>query len=403
MSGKYFVVISLYLVGPSRANIDPSLLAEIFGPAPLSAPTKGINPISDSGQRLDIDKECQRMEPCVLCLGFGINFDHQGHMWDCQDKCGERVVTIENYNHESNCYISFGGEACITEFLLPNEYGTILAKPRNHGSVMENGNVFEGELSGTCQNDEPKVTETGYTFITAQTETKKKANGFGTLTFKENDPFDRHLYQGVFRCGQRHGQGFLKWNDGSTYVGQFVNGTKSGEGKMIYSNGDSYEGSWAKDVKEGRGVYAWKGSGFKYIGYFVEGQREGRAEVYGASGQETPIFEGIYAKNVKAEGMARLKNGDTYTGPFKDNQFHGQGIYKEACGNVYVGEFLNGLKHGLGKFTWANGVVYEGLFSNDFPHGKGTITWKDGTCILGSFDKGILKLQLGDCYTEQGY
>lgn len=48
------VLLGLITVGPSRANIDPSLLAEIFGPAPPPV-TESNPPVSDDdGQRLDV-------------------------------------------------------------------------------------------------------------------------------------------------------------------------------------------------------------------------------------------------------------------------------------------------------------------------------------------------------------
>ncbi len=41
-----------------------------------------------------------------------------------------------------------------------------------------------------------------------------------------------------------HGNGKLKYPDGSDYEGQFQFDKRHGVGKMVYPNGDSYNGNW---------------------------------------------------------------------------------------------------------------------------------------------------------------
>ena len=48
----------------------------------------------------------------------------------------------------------------------------------------------------------------------------------------------------VYPTFQRHGNGTLKFPNGSVYVGDFRQNTITGHGVMTYWNGDCYEGEW---------------------------------------------------------------------------------------------------------------------------------------------------------------
>lgn len=101
------------------------------------------------------------------------------------------------------------------------------------------------------------------------------------------------------------------------------------------------------------------------------------------------------------------ENGDTYTGLWKDDLYHGNGTYTfKDSGDIYEGEFVQGIQHGYAKYTckdigtiyegeWRNGlrvikynngddytgdikVDYEGkpwlFYGRNIPHGKGILT-----------------------------
>ena len=64
-------------------------------------------------------------------------------------------------------------------------------------------------------------------------------------------------------------------------------------------------------------------------------------------------------------GTLTFKNGDTYTGEFKNNLRDGQAIFTFANGDMYNGEFKNDKRHGRGITTYANGEVYTFEWEND--------------------------------------
>ena len=64
-------------------------------------------------------------------------------------------------------------------------------------------------------------------------------------------------------------------------------------------------------------------------------------------------------------GTYRFPDGDTYVGPFKNNDFDGYGTYTFANGDRYEGDFKKGVYEGLGVFTFSDGYQKKGRFRND--------------------------------------
>jgi hypothetical protein len=52
------------------------------------------------------------------------------------------------------------------------------------------------------------------------------------------------VYAGEWLQGKRHGQGVLKWSDGSDYKGAWLNNYSHGQGKLTYADGGLYEGQF---------------------------------------------------------------------------------------------------------------------------------------------------------------
>ena len=48
-----------------------------------------------------------------------------------------------------------------------------------------------------------------------------------------------------------HGEGTMKYNDGSEYKGKFDKGLRNGEGTMVYHDKSKYVGKWKDDQKDG--------------------------------------------------------------------------------------------------------------------------------------------------------
>lgn len=72
---------------------------------------------------------------------------------------------------------------------------------------------------------------------------------------------------------------------------------------------------------------------------------------------------------------ARLPDGSTYSGDFKEGLFHGQGQQRFASGLVYRGEFREGYWHGVGELESPAGWRYEGEFAEGLMAGQGV--WED--------------------------
>lgn len=75
------------------------------------------------------------------------------------------------------------------------------------------------------------------------------------------------------------------------------------------------------------------------------------------------MFEGTFHTGDWISGLLTQANGDTYTGEFKGEVFHGQGTLVSKEGS-FTGTFDEG-KRSKGKMEFKDGNVYEGEFQND--------------------------------------
>ena len=82
-----------------------------------------------------------------------------------------------------------------------------------------------------------------------------------------------------------------------------------------------------------------------------------------------PSCEGTdYTKWTNCYGEFKFPR-NTYKGEWKDGQFHGQGVLKEAWGGIYVGSFKNNLADGFGKQVEKDGTWWECEVKNDLCNG----------------------------------
>jgi hypothetical protein len=96
------------------------------------------------------------------------------------------------------------------------------------------------------------------------------------------------------------------------------------------------------------------------------------------------IYTGQMLNNHKnGLGKLLLNSGDTYSGYFQLDLYHGMGkLYTKEF--VYEGEWFKGKKQGFGIY-YNDKVKYSGNWDNDFCHGLGTETW-EGVCVYtGTF------------------
>lgn len=108
------------------------------------------------------------------------------------------------------------------------------------------------------------------------------------------------------------------------------------------------------------------------------------------------IYQG-FIKNDAKHGLGKFtdKQGNTYTGDFFDNEYHGQGIliftnkdseYPEK--ESYAGEFYKGHFQGYGEHRTAYQEFYKGMFLNNQKCGLGFL-WllqdNEGLSYQGEF------------------
>jgi hypothetical protein len=83
----------------------------------------------------------------------------------------------------------------------------------------------------------------------------------------------------------------------------------------------------------------------------------------------------------------------TYTGGFKDGEYHGLGTLRNVYGYVYDGNWKNGKRNGFGSASLKDYYVYDGNWKNNMKHGKGTYkdlrtnTIQEGTWINDEFQE----------------
>lgn len=146
------------------------------------------------------------------------------------------------------------------------------------------------------------------------------------------------------------------------YEGEFVDGLKHGRGSLVFSRGDRYNGEFERDLFHGYGVFIWKPA-YDDSGNYVAGRR----------------YDGEW-KNGKffGSGIMQVGNGDTYTGMFERNHYHGKGILRKECGDILDGEWIRGKADGFMKIKYINGDLYEGHMQLGEYHGQGRLLLVQG-------------------------
>ena len=170
---------------------------------------------------------------------------------------------------------------------------------------------------------------------------KGQREGWGTITFSENDSNNRVSYTGSWKDDQREGQGTMTWQNGNVYEGEWLDNVREGQGTMTWQNGDVYEGEWKNDVREGQGTVT-----------FSENDSSNRV---------------------------------SYTGSWKDDQWEGQGTMTWQNGDVYEGEWKDGAPEGNGTYYWSSGNLFEGVWNDGQRNGQGTYHWADGSSRVGTW------------------
>ncbi|MDB4109337.1 hypothetical protein N9558_02880 [Porticoccaceae bacterium] len=77
-----------------------------------------------------------------------------------------------------------------------------------------------------------------------------------------------------------------------------------------------------------------------------------------------------------------------YSGSFRNNRFHGEGMMEFFNGDVYEGMWRYGTPHGFGRFTRSQGGYSEGVWKKSQLHGPSVKVTPSGKRIEGDWSNG---------------
>lgn len=146
-------------------------------------------------------------------------------------------------------------------------------------------------------------------------------------------------YVGVWRNGQRHGQGTYTNANGSNYVGEFKNGTYNGQGTYTFVDGSKHVGEFRDGKPHGQGTYTYA-DGRTEEGIWKNGKLQPKPPVVKP---KPPV--------VKTEAIPKPKRKPKVTpqteGIWKNGKKHGPWVSHHPDRTVRMnntGTFLNGKK-----------------------------------------------------------
>ena len=89
----------------------------------------------------------------------------------------------------------------------------------------------------------------------------------------------------MFKKGQIHGKGKIKYKNGDMYEGDFKNGIKEGEGIYRFKPGlRVYTGESHKDTITGQGKMEFEDKKMVCEGDFLAGMMQGKGKMYFSNG-----------------------------------------------------------------------------------------------------------------------
>jgi hypothetical protein len=209
-----------------------------------------------------------------------------------------------------------------------------------------------------------------------------KSMGLGVLVVHDKDGL-AVVYNGEMREGKADGIGSLKFrNDEAAgfdyYIGGFEDGKPVGDGIFDSSEGWSFQAYFEGSFDSGDGTLRVEEDNAVIRGEFVDGELTGVA----LASYETPTGEYYFGdiENGQRQGLGTLvhPNDDAYIGDFDKGVASGVGAFEGADGSVVVGQFANGSPNGAGTYIAPNGDSYQGLFKDGKAHGMILVTNADG-------------------------
>ena len=120
----------------------------------------------------------------------------------------------------------------------------------------------------------------------------------------------------------------------------------------IYPNGSIYRGEWDNGNKNGKGtliIFEKPERFLKFLPLIGLYNRYGNI-LTDSNIKDEPIIDNAFILGHKK----KPKKKKHYDGEWKDDEFHGKGIYT-GYGEYYNGEWVEGRKHGVGNYIGSNG------------------------------------------------
>ncbi len=166
---------------------------------------------------------------------------------------------------------------------------------------------------------------------------------YSTFSFQEGVSYTGEWIKKAVNLGEddqrtinvREGKGTLKFKDGSVYEGEWLDDKMEGKGKLTFSDGKIYEGSFKNNQFHGHGRYTWPAYTYDENDDEEEEQGEGEGDV----------------NNEVDEDEDESTVLPYYEGDWKENKFHGQGVYLSPDGRKFKGVFV------FGNFSSASSYV----------------------------------------------
>ena len=196
-------------------------------------------------------------------------------------------------------------------------------------------------------------------------------------------------YEGQICDFTLHGQGKVKFSNGSWYEGLFEEGMiASGQGYQIPEDREEgiYTGAFKNNEFHGQGklVVSLEGEVYTFNGQFAEGEPHGKGEVKSTHGE---WFSGSYIEGIPSTGIGKISiDDDILEGKFVD------GMLVESSSDSF-GKWVPKTKFtSLESF---DGGSYKGMVTRGIdpkPHGKGILIYEDlGLTYEGEFELGSFR------------
>ena len=337
-------------------------------------------------------------------------YDANGNWTGTIDQYGNRIVNSFIYNYDTKNRV-IKAEYYDYQFKVAWEETYTYAKDGDFVVVTKTNTNFKdasknyrdvvyyknGYWYGWVKNDNVKYDRYGN--IINGVDKDGKVNMMSTYKYDYygdvgvTDTFERDIKQKTTatkdpNCTEGNcinGYGVYEFDNG-TYVGFFVNGKREGYGSYVWDSGSKFVGDWKNGIIDGYGIVnfsngSWQKGVFKNAklqGLGTEYFKDTNTAQYGIFENGKLITKYNYFKNTQNTDKGCLI-GDCTNG-------YGQYIYDN--GSKYIGFYKDGY---MLQGTWyaSNGFIYDGQFGEGNKYnGYGSYTKVNGEGYFGCFING---------------